>query len=142
MTTFLGGRPGLSCHWTSSAGRGAGLSRIELEESYSPRDGPWASRSARGRGQRRLLRAQQVRDPGDALGPFLQRELLGELRDHRVEGRGGQAGLVEISLALGTGRTWCRWLRLGRRGTAGAGRRWSPLAKAIEYRRPSAGTAD
>jgi hypothetical protein len=35
VTTFLGRLPGLSCRWTSSAGRGTGLSRIELEESYS-----------------------------------------------------------------------------------------------------------
>ena len=35
VNAFLGGLPGLSCRWTSSAGRGAGLSRIELEESYS-----------------------------------------------------------------------------------------------------------
>ncbi len=35
VTTFLGHLPGLSCCGTSSAGRGTGLSRIELEESYS-----------------------------------------------------------------------------------------------------------
>ena len=35
VTTFLGGLPGLSCRSTSSAGRGTGLSWIELEESYS-----------------------------------------------------------------------------------------------------------
>ena len=36
VTTCLGGPPGLICLWpTSSAGRGTGLSQIELKESYS-----------------------------------------------------------------------------------------------------------
>ena len=58
-----------------------------------------------------------------------------------MEDRGGQAGLVEIGLALGIGRAWggaglARGAVAGRRGrdTAGARRRWSPLALAIEYR--------